>query len=208
MHPVIFDAFDAICRDRVAPGARVLEVGALPAADTLLNLPALRSAALRAGVNLAPLVPLPGACLLRVAPDGLAAFADAGFDAVLCNAVLEHDPHFWRTLGGMHRVLRPGGLLVIGVPGYAELAPTPAIRLARRIARLPGGTRLLERLAPGWEAATPTIVVHNHPGDYYRFSEQAVREVFLAGCTDIRTQVLLRPPRIIGWGFQAASPAR
>lgn len=203
MHPVMFDAFDAICRDRIAPGAWVLEVGAVSAADTLLNLPALRNATLRAGVNLAPLAPLPGASLLRVAPDGLAAFADASFDAVLCNAVLEHDPHFWRTLGGMDRVLRPGGLLAIGVPGYADLPPPPMLRLARRMSRLPGGAALLERLAPGWEAATPTLVVHNHPGDYYRFSEQAVREVFLAGCTDVRTQVLLRPPRIIGAGTRA-----
>ena len=203
MHPAIFAAFETICRDGVPSGARVLEVGAMPSADTLLNLPSLRRAALRVGVNLADGSPLPGASMLRVAADGLAAIADGSFDAVLCNSVLEHDPHFWCTLAGMRRVLRPGGLLVIGVPGYADLPPPPALRLAWRVARLPGGAALLERLVPGWEAGTPTLVVHNHPGDYYRFSEQAMREVLLAGCTEVRTQVVLRPPRIIGVGTRA-----
>jgi SAM-dependent methyltransferase len=205
MHPVVFEAFDAICRGRVAPRARVLEVGATASEDTLLRLPALEAAGLRVGVNLECVSSAPGLDLVRVAADGLAAFPDGVFDVVLCNSVLEHDPRFWRTVKGMHRVARPGALIVVGVPGFADLPPTPLLRLAHRLSRLPGAARLLERIAPGWGAATPTLVVHNYPGDYYRFSEQAMREVLLAGCTGVETQVVLRPPRIIGFGTTTAS---
>ena len=47
---------------------------------------------------------------------------------------------------------------------------------------------------------TPTLGVHAYPGDYYRFSEQAVKEVFLEGLAHPRTRVVMNPPRIIGWG--------
>ncbi len=203
MHPTMFAAFDAICRAHLAPGARVLEIGAMAADDTLLRLPALCGASLRAGCNLAAERPLEGAALVRVAADGLAAFADASFDAVLCNSVLEHDLRFWRTLDGIRRVARPGALIAIGVPGYAELPPPPALRLARRLARLPGMAALLERAAPGWSVSIPTLVVHDHPGDYYRFSDRAMRAVLLEGCRDVQVQVLMHPPRILGFGWLA-----
>ena len=214
MHPVVFEAFDEICRDHVPPGARVLEIGALPAADTLLCLPALRAAALRVGVNLAVArrhadpdlvkVNFDQVNFVQVAADGLAAFADSSFDAVLCNSVLEHDAQFWRTCDGMGRVARPDALIAIGVPGYADLPPPPLLRLARRAARWRFAASLLERVAPGWEVATPTLGVHNYPGDYYRFTEQAMREVLLAGCRDVTVRVAMRPPRIIGFGWRAA----
>jgi SAM-dependent methyltransferase len=202
VHPVVFAAFDEICRGRMAPGARVLEIGAMPAADTLLNLPALRGAGVRVGANLGVARPYPGLELVQVAADGLAAFADASFDAVLCNSVLEHDARFWRTLDGILRVARPGALVAIGVPGYADLPPTPLIGLARRAVRLPFVAWLFARAAPGWDAATPTLAVHNYPGDYYRFSEQAMREVLLAGCRGVVVRVVMRPPRIIGFGWR------
>jgi SAM-dependent methyltransferase len=206
MHPVVFAAFDEICRGRVTPGARVLEIGAMPAEDTLLNLPTLREAAVRVGANLAMARTYPGLELVQVAADGLAAFADASFDAVLCNSVLEHDARFWHTLDGVLRVARPGALIAIGVPGYADLPPAPLIRLARRAIRLPLVARLFARAVPGWDAATPTLVVHNYPGDYYRFSEQAMREVLLAGCRDVAVRVVMRPPRIIGFGWRQTKP--
>ena len=43
-------------------------------------------------------------------------FRDAAFDAVLCNHVLEHVPELPRALAELVRVLRPGGLLIVGVP--------------------------------------------------------------------------------------------
>ena len=56
----------------------------------------------------------------------------------------------------MKRVLKPGGLLIISVPGYVQ---DPERDLGR---------------------ATHTYRVH-YRFDYYRFSEQAVREVFFEG---------------------------
>ena len=40
----------------------------------------------------------------------------ASFDVVLCNHVIEHVPEWSRALGELFRVLRPGGLLMVGVP--------------------------------------------------------------------------------------------
>jgi SAM-dependent methyltransferase len=45
-----------------------------------------------------------------------------------------------------------------------------------------------------------TYGIHESPGDYYRFSPQAVEEVFLRDCVDIRVHDILRPPRLIGSG--------
>ena len=47
-------------------------------------------------------------------------FEDDRFDLVLCSATLEHDKRFWLTVGEMKRVLKPGGLLIISVPGYVK----------------------------------------------------------------------------------------
>ena len=43
-------------------------------------------------------------------------FRGDSFDIVLCNHVIEHVPDMSRALTELHRVLRPGGLLVVGVP--------------------------------------------------------------------------------------------
>ena len=43
-------------------------------------------------------------------------FADATFDIILCNHVLEHIPEDTQALSELRRVLRPGGLMLIGVP--------------------------------------------------------------------------------------------
>jgi hypothetical protein len=49
--------------------------------------------------------------------------------------------------------------------------------------------------------------VHNFPGDYYRFSEQAVREVFMDGLVDVSVKLVLTPPRIIAWGRKPCAAA-
>lgn len=43
-------------------------------------------------------------------------YPDAAFDVVLCNHVLEHIPDCGAALAELRRVLRPGGLLIVGVP--------------------------------------------------------------------------------------------
>lgn len=43
-------------------------------------------------------------------------FASGSFDVVLCNHVIEHVPDLPTALSELRRVLRPRGLLIIGVP--------------------------------------------------------------------------------------------
>ena len=63
-------------------------------------------------------------------------FPDASFDAVICSSVLYHQ---WVSdvegaVGEMHRVLRPGGALLINVPAFPFLhsAHDEAVMTARR----------------------------------------------------------------------------
>jgi hypothetical protein len=51
VHPVVFREFDRVCAERRTGGA-VLEIGAVPAEDTLLCLPCLRGASSKTGVNI------------------------------------------------------------------------------------------------------------------------------------------------------------
>ncbi len=163
MHPGEFAAFDRICRERGA-GGDVLELGATPDASTLLCLPALAGARSRIGVNLAGDASFDGFRIVGANANDLGSrFADASFDTVLANSLLEHDPKFWRTLAEMRCVARPGALLIVGVPGYAS---TDADRRWNRAARLPLVGRLVRRVAGGRLASTSTLVVHHFPGDY------------------------------------------
>lgn len=191
MHAAVFREFDRICRARGAGGA-VLEIGAVPAADTLLCLPALAGASEKLGVNLDGPYDYAGFHIRRGDAHHLDLPA-ARFDTILCNAVLEHDPTFWRTLAELRRVARPGALVVLGVPAFG---PAPRRRLLARLRRLPlVGARIEATLA-----STPTLLPHHFPGDYYRFSASAMREVLLAGLERPEVCQVLRPPRVIGVG--------
>src|SRR5580698_3914698 len=48
--------------------------------------------------------------------DGLAQFPEGGFDFVIINHVLEHVANPIRTIEEVFRIVRPGGLAVIGIP--------------------------------------------------------------------------------------------
>ncbi len=203
MHLAVFAAFDRICSARTC-GGDVLEIGAVPSADTLLCMPSLQGARRRVGVNIDGPSSFRGIEILRANANdlrGLDGFGDESFDTVLCNAVLEHDPRFWRTLAEMRRLVRPGGLVGIGVPGFAKLAVERRVsRVARMLSRVGVPARALDP----WRASTMTLQIHNYPGDYYRFSPQAVAEVFLEGLVDTEVHTVLVPPRIIGFGEKPA----
>ena len=64
--------------------------------------------------------------------------ASATFDAVLCSEVLEHLDHDAEALAELHRVLRPGGRLVVTVP-HADYPWTwdPINRALERVGRPP-----------------------------------------------------------------------
>jgi ubiquinone/menaquinone biosynthesis C-methylase UbiE len=63
-------------------------------------------------------------------------FADASFDAVICSSVLYHQwvSDVQGAIREMHRVLRPGGVLLINVPAFPLLhsAHDDAVMTARR----------------------------------------------------------------------------
>jgi SAM-dependent methyltransferase len=199
MHPSVFEAFERIC-GTLAVSGRVLEIGASPRHQSLLTLPCLRNAKERIGIGLDGDGEGEGHSIRRGDAHDLRAFADGMFDLVLSNAMLEHDPRFWLSVTEARRVTAPGGHLAIGVPGFGAMGSVPLLGLLRRLARVPF-------IGAGWsaaltaaEASALTLGLHNFPGDYYRFSEQAMRAVLLEGMQVCRVDMILAPPRIIGLG--------
>jgi SAM-dependent methyltransferase len=196
MHPDQFQAFERIVAERGAGGS-VLEIGAVPSEDSLLCLGSLRGATRKVGVNIDGPSTYRDFAILKADANDLSCFRDGEFDTVLCNAVLEHDPFFWKSLEEMRRVTRAGGLIVIGVPGFG--GPHPA-GWSARIVRSPfvralfSGTHLV---------STPVLRLHDCPADYYRFSLRAVAEVFMRGLNDVRVFSHMKPPRIIGSGIKS-----
>ena len=63
---------------------------------------------------------------------------------------------------------------------------------------------IVRRAMPGRLAPTPTLAIHDFPGDYYRFSPQAMREVLLDGLDEREVEELMLPPRLIGSGRRPA----
>jgi len=196
VHPTVFAAFDRICRERGA-GGRVLEVGALPDDDALLNLPALRGASAKIGINVTRGGRHRDFEVVVGSAHAMDGFPDASFDTVLCNATLEHDPEFWKTVAEVNRVTRGGGLIAIGVPGFGS--PDLEHRARRLLHRIPVLRRRWRAVAA---VSTLTFHLHDFPGDYYRFSRQAVATVLLRGLEDVRVESVLLPPRLIGSGFR------
>lgn len=194
MHPKEYEAMEQICSERGAGGA-VLEVGAVPSDESLLCMKCLQNAREKIGIDLGGPHRYRDFEILKVNANSMDVFEDHRFDTVLCNATLEHDPFFWLTLSEIRRVTRPGGLVVIGVPAYDKLRVE---KVVGRLARIPLLGRMLNRL--GLPACTLTLQRHDFPGDYYRFSPQAVREVFFQGMDDVRVLTLMVPPRVIGSG--------
>ena len=191
LNPKIFREFEHICATNKRDCASVLEVGAVPRDDTLLNLPCLVGVNEKFGLNLIDPTTYKDFQILQGNANSMDCFEDCRFDMVLCNAVLEHDKYFWKTTAEINRVTKPSGLIVIGIPAY--IRPGRVNRFFRSI---------LKRLPFTQPLTNSTSVFRHHesPGDYYRFSEAAVREVMLAGLLNITTHSVLSPPRIIGYG--------
>lgn len=198
MSPDVYRVFETICTAAAIKGD-VLEVGAIAGPDSLLQMPCLRLASRRIGINLAQETVDAQCQIIQGNANHMPSFVDGQFEAVLCNATLEHDPYFWKTLAEIHRVTAPGGLIVIGVPGYEGMGAQSFLRdkpvagwLLKAFARVVNSDVL--------RAGTVTLGEHLFPGDYYRFSEHVVREIFLAGLVDIDICTVMQPPRLIGSG--------
>ena len=189
MHPIIFSAFQRIVGPLKLAG-RVLEIGAVPDSGSLLSMPELAGCD-RVGINMSSTSGFDGFDILQMNANGMR-FPDAHFDAVLSNATLEHDGRFWLSLAEMRRVLKPGGVAIMGVPGFAPPADLAALGVS-----IGGGTA-----ADDYHNATLTFRYHGAPDDYYRFSEHALRTIFFDGYRDIGVASVMTPPRLIGHGFK------
>ena len=172
---------------------RVLEIGAVPSENSLLNLEGLRHAFEKIGLNLKPPSQYKDFTIVQGNANRMDCFEDESFDAVLCNAVLEHDSYFWKTISEIRRITKKGGFVVIGNPGYTKYWWEK--RFFRRILRWIPLVGFLSH-------STLVFRVHNSPGDFYRYSEQAFREVFFEGFRDVHVYSVLIPPRVIGYGFK------
>jgi SAM-dependent methyltransferase len=170
---------DVIRKSGIRP-ERALEVGGLMGDDSLLRFPELAGAE-RYCLNLVDLPSDGEVTAVKGDANDMSGFKDDWFDLVVCCSTLEHDKRFWLSVAEMKRVLRPGGLLVIGVPGYVKDVERDQGR------------------------STLTYRVH-YKFDYYRFSEQAVREVFFDGMERVRVRSMMTPPRLIGHGRKPRRP--
>ena len=200
MHWRVYEEFGRIVSDR-GQGGTVLEVGAIPSDESLLCMAALKGAKERIGINLSGPHEYKGCKIVKGNSNRMTCFDNDMFDIVLCNALIEHDKYFWKTIDEIKRVTKPGGLVVIGAPGFTRLKAeriksylkkTPIIRYLNSTEHLSLFTR-----------ATITFEIHAAPGDYYRFSPQAFKEVLFDGMDAVEVRTIMLPPRIIGAGIKA-----
>ena len=199
MHPRIYQEFERICAER-GTGGVVLEIGALPTDKSLLFMKSLTNATERIGINLNGPHEYKGIKIVKGNANSMKCFEDNRFDTVLCNATLEHDKFFWRTISEINRVTKPGGLIVIGVPGYIRFRRLEKARaILNKLKRAPViGNLVSNHRLDSLFTATITFQVHNAPGDFYRFSQQTLRTVFFRGVKDIDIRSIMLPPRLVG----------
>ncbi len=170
MSPKVFAAFSSIVEKRLCSSVdcSVLEVGA--SAWTLLAIPSLmgaRKVALNLRFNTAS--DELQKTEMVIGDSNSLKFADETFDCILSCSALEHDRYFWRSISEIRRVLKPNGYFIVGVPIYMSL-PTDC------------------------RFTTLTYARHGkaYNADFYRFSEQTVREVFFEGYSQVTDEVLVR----------------
>ncbi len=170
MSPMVFDCFAGLVKKHFQSGAplRALEVGA--GGQTLLSIPQFSSGE-RVALNLRfDRITDQLANTTRIIGNGNhLPFSDNSFDCVMSSSALEHDRYFWRSTREALRVLKSGGYFIVGVPIYMTL-PTDK------------------------DHTTLTYARHGiaYNADFYRFSEQAVREVFFEGFAAVTDEVVVR----------------
>jgi len=172
---------------------RALEVGAVPDERAMLACPEVADCPERIGINLNLTGTYQGIRVMRGDARELP-YEDGSFDLVVSNSTLEHIPDFWRATADMRRVLRPGGTLMLCMPGYASHPAGDRVR--RLFGRVPAPD-LLRR-------GTVTMRVHD-PVDCYRFGVDSFEQALLGGMEDIRVWTLMLPPRVFGTARKPAA---
>ena len=170
MSPEVFAVFAELVAKRLQSPANgsALEIGA--GAWTLLSIPTLRECR-KVALNLRfdTVSELLMQTEMVVGNSNAMDFQDKTFDCVMSCSAIEHDRYFWRSLTEIRRVLKTGGLFVVGVPIYMTL-PTDCLN------------------------TTLTYARHgvSYDADVYRLSQQAVREVFFEGFSAVLDEVIVR----------------
>ncbi len=170
MSPKVYEAFAKIIKNyyQEKHPSSVLEIGA--SAWTLLSISSFAKAR-KVALNMQETKKKSQAleqCEYIIGNSNSLQFSENEFDCILSSSVLEHDKYFWQSVKEIYRVLKPQGLFVVGVPIYMTL-PTD------------------------YRNTTLTFKRHgiSYNADFYRFSEQAVREVILGDFT-IDQSILVR----------------
>lgn len=97
-------------------------------------------------------------------------WADATFDVVVCNEIIEHIFDTDRLLEEMHRVLKPGGKLIISTPNLASLPN----RLGLLLGWQPFGTEVSARKS---NLGNPLRKSLNPAGHIRVFTQRALLEI-------------------------------
>ncbi len=107
-------------------------------------------------------------------------FADAEFDVVYANQLLQHLTDPVRAIEEMRRVLRPGGLLAVRDADYATMSPHPKFpeftdwnRLYHRVAYRNDAEPDAGRSLPAWVRAAGFSSVETHPNVVAMEGEEA-----------------------------------
>lgn len=121
-------------------------------------------------------------------------FKNSYFDCIICNAVLEHDKYFWKTISEINRVLKKGWLLIIWVPTYWKFKFS---KFFKKI--LFNTNNFIWDFLINW---TITFKKHSFPWDYYRFTTETIKDVFFENYYDIKIKEIMFPSRWIGYWFK------
>ena len=100
----------------VPPGGRVLDIGC-GSSRIVQNLP--HGVGMDLAIRKLRWLRAPGRMLLQADMNRLP-FRDGAFTAVICSEVIEHVPREAVRLAEQVRVIRPGGLLILGTPDYGR----------------------------------------------------------------------------------------
>ncbi len=197
MHPVVYNKFEKICSEMNIEGS-VLEIGSIPSNESLLCMESLRTAKKKIGLNIEGPYKFRDFKIIKGNSNSMDGLSDESFDVVLCNATLEHDKYFWKTIDEIKRVTKPGGLVVIGVPGYTYYKIE---RIKKYFMKIPFLNKfVLNKNLNFLFTGTLTFQIHSYPHDYYRFSMHTFKEVFFDGFENVIVESIMIPPRIIGRG--------
>lgn len=111
VHPSVYRWFEGVTQRYPVAGTRVLECGGYDVNGTIRPL-------FSGAKEYLAIDDRDGPGVDQVVNCHALPFDEGSYDWVVSTSMLEHDPMFWRSMSEMQRVLRPGGLLAVTVPGF------------------------------------------------------------------------------------------